>query len=46
LPALLAPGGLLVLGHARRDTLSVPPAWSEVKLLKHGDNVMRFLRPA
>jgi 16S rRNA (guanine966-N2)-methyltransferase len=42
LPSLLAPGGLLVLGHSRRDTLSIPDSWHEVKTLKHGDNVMRF----
>ena len=46
LPKLLAPDGLFVLGHARRDTLEVPPPWREVKLLKHGDSLMRFLEPA
>ncbi len=44
LPRLLTASGLLVLGHAKRDTLSVPPHWSEVKVLKHGDSLMRFLR--
>jgi 16S rRNA (guanine966-N2)-methyltransferase len=43
LPAVLAPGGLLVLGHTKRDTLSLPPVWREKKMLKHGDTVMRFL---
>jgi 16S rRNA (guanine966-N2)-methyltransferase len=43
LPPVLAPNGLLVLGHARRDTLSLPPAWREKKVLKHGDSIMRFL---
>jgi len=43
LPELLADGGLLVLGHTKRDTLSVPEYWREKKLLKHGDSVMRFL---
>jgi len=43
LPSLLAPGGLLVLGHAKRDTVSPPPVWSERRVLKHGDSVMRFL---
>ena len=43
LPALVAPGGLFILGHARRDTLSVPAVWEEVKILKHGDSWMRFL---
>ncbi len=43
LPRLLAPGGLFVLGHTKRDTLSLPPPWRERKLLKHGDSIMRFL---
>jgi 16S rRNA (guanine966-N2)-methyltransferase len=43
LPHLLTPAGLLILGHAKRDTLTLPAHWSEKKLLKHGDNVMRFL---
>jgi 16S rRNA (guanine966-N2)-methyltransferase len=42
LPKLIAPGGRFVLGHARRDTLSVPDLWREVKVLKHGDSMMRF----
>jgi len=46
LPKLVAPDGLFVLGHARRDTLEIPPLWREVKLLKHGDSLMRFLQPA
>lgn len=44
LPRLLAPGGLLVLGHTKRDTLEFPPAWEERKTLKHGDSVFRMLR--
>jgi len=44
LPEVLAADGLLVLGHARRDTLSVPDCWQERKRLKHGDSMMRFLR--
>lgn len=43
LPQLLAPGGLFVLGHAKRDTLTLPERWSERKILKHGDSWMRFL---
>jgi 16S rRNA (guanine966-N2)-methyltransferase len=43
LPQILALGGLLVLGHTKRDTLSVPELWQEEKLLKHGDSIMRFL---
>ena len=44
LPKLLQPEGLLVLGHTKRDTLSVPDFWEERKMLKHGDTIMRFLR--
>jgi 16S rRNA (guanine966-N2)-methyltransferase len=43
LPKLLAPGGRFVLGHTKRDTLDVVAPWHEVKLLKHGDSLMRFL---
>jgi 16S rRNA (guanine966-N2)-methyltransferase len=46
LPHLFSPGGLLVLGHTKRDTLSLPDWWKEQKLLKHGDSLMRFLSPA
>jgi 16S rRNA (guanine966-N2)-methyltransferase len=46
LPQVLSPGGLLVLGHTKRDTLELPPAWHERKLMKHGDTVMRFLEAA
>jgi 16S rRNA (guanine966-N2)-methyltransferase len=44
LPALVSPAGLFILGHARRDALSVPAVWQETKILKHGDSWMRFLR--
>jgi 16S rRNA (guanine966-N2)-methyltransferase len=43
LPRVLGPGGLFVLGHARRDTLTLPPHWHERKFMKHGDSIMRFL---
>ena len=43
LPLLLAPEGLFVLGHTKRDTLSIPPVWNEIKTMKHGDSMMRFL---
>lgn len=43
LPGVLAPEGLLILGHAKRDTLEIPAPWHELKVLSHGDNVMRFL---
>jgi 16S rRNA G966 N2-methylase RsmD len=43
LPKLLAPGGRFVLGHTKRDTLELVALWTEAKMLKHGDTVMRFL---
>ncbi len=43
LPRLLAVGGMFVLGHTKRDTLSVPPCWRETKVMKHGDSMMRFM---
>jgi 16S rRNA (guanine966-N2)-methyltransferase len=42
LPRLLAAGGRFVLGHTKRDTLEMVGPWREVKMLKHGDSVMRF----
>jgi 16S rRNA (guanine966-N2)-methyltransferase len=46
LPKLLASGGRFVLGHTKRDTLELMAPWQEVKLLKHGDTIMRFLEVA
>jgi 16S rRNA (guanine(966)-N(2))-methyltransferase RsmD len=46
LPPLLAPGAVFVLGHTKRDTLEIPPVWHELKLLKHGDSLMRLLQRA
>ena len=43
LGTLLSPGGLLVLGHARRDGVSVPGNWDERRVLEHGDSVFRIL---
>ena len=43
LPRVLAPGGRFVLGHARRDSLEISTPWHELKMLKHGDSIMRFL---
>ena len=43
-PQLLAPNGLFVLGHTKRDTLSLPTGWREIKVLKHGDSRVRFLQ--
>jgi len=44
LPLVMAEGGLLILGHAKQDTLEIPAPWQETKVLSHGDNVMRFLK--
>jgi 16S rRNA (guanine966-N2)-methyltransferase len=46
LPRLMGPEGLFILGHTRRDTLSLPAVWEETKMLRHGDTVMRFLKLA
>lgn len=46
LPSLLIPEGYFILGHTKRDTLTVPALWHEMKLLKHGDSIMRFFKPA
>jgi 16S rRNA (guanine966-N2)-methyltransferase len=44
LPALLDPDGLFVLGHSKRDTLTLPRDWQDTKTLRHGDSLIRFLR--
>lgn len=46
LPRLLAEGGRFVLGHARRDTLTLGAPWREVRSLRHGDSVMLLLECA
>ncbi|HEU6449286.1 MAG TPA: RsmD family RNA methyltransferase [Verrucomicrobiae bacterium] len=43
LPKLLVANGRFILGHTKRDTLELVVPWREVKMLKHGDTVMRFL---
>lgn len=45
LPKLVAPGGLVLIGHTKRDTLEIPTHWDERKTMKHGDTMFRFLRP-
>jgi 16S rRNA (guanine966-N2)-methyltransferase len=40
---VLGSGGIFVLGHAKRDTLEIPADWHELKILRHGDSIMRFL---
>lgn len=44
LPKLLATEGLFVLGHTRRDTLTITSAWAEMKEMRHGDSTVRFLK--
>jgi len=46
LPKMLAAGGRFILGHTKRDTLEIVAPWREVKQLKHGDSIMRFLENA
>jgi 16S rRNA (guanine966-N2)-methyltransferase len=44
LPSVLAAEGLFILGHTKRDTLEIPETLEEIKMLKHGDSVMRFFK--
>lgn len=44
LPRVLSENGLFVLGHTKRDTLEIPGFWHEIKMLKHGDSMMRFFQ--
>jgi|SRR3954465_1150476 16S rRNA (guanine966-N2)-methyltransferase len=44
LPSIFKQGALFVLGHSKRDTLDFPKRYREVKMLKHGDSIMRFLQ--
>ena len=46
LPKLLTAEGLFVLGHTKRDTLTLTSAWKEMKVLRHGDSTIRFLQHA
>lgn len=46
LPELLAPDGLFVLGHTKRDQLTLTTPWEERKHMKHGDSQMLFLTRA
>jgi 16S rRNA (guanine966-N2)-methyltransferase len=43
LPLVLTTGGVFVLGHSKRDTLSIEAPWIELRKLKHGDSVILFL---
>jgi 16S rRNA (guanine(966)-N(2))-methyltransferase RsmD len=43
LPGILVKGGLLLVGHAKRDGVELPASWHERKTLKHGDTWIRIL---
>lgn len=43
LPRLLSPKGRFVVRHAAWDQLTIPPPWTELRLLRHGDSVIRIL---
>jgi 16S rRNA (guanine(966)-N(2))-methyltransferase RsmD len=44
LAQVLHTGGVFALGHTKRDTLEIPTGWEELKILKHGDSIMRILQ--
>lgn len=44
LPKLLVDEGLFVLGHTKRDILTMTSPWKELKVLRHGDSTIRFLQ--
>jgi 16S rRNA (guanine966-N2)-methyltransferase len=44
LPKLLVDKALFVLGHTKRDTLTLTPPWKDLKVLRHGDSTIRFLQ--
>ena len=46
MPSLLKPDGMFLLGHAKRDELSLTPWWVGRKTMKHGDSIFEFLTPA
>ena len=43
LPGILVSGGLLLVGHAKRDKVELSAHWHERKTLKHGDTWIRLL---
>ncbi len=43
LPGILVSGGLLLVGHAKRDEVELSAHWHERKTLKHGDTWIRLL---
>lgn len=43
LPRILDCGGMLLVGHAKRDKVELSERWHERKTLKHGDTWIRIL---
>ena len=39
---ILAPDGIFIIGHTKRDTVELPVHLREYKVMKHGDTMMRF----
>lgn len=45
LPKVLSPDGLFLLGHTKRDDVTITPWWECRKTMKHGDSMFEFLAP-
>ena len=45
LPRILSPDGLFLLGHTKRDDVTITPWWGCRKTMKHGDSMFEFLAP-
>ena len=45
LPKILSPEGLFLLGHTKRDDVTITPWWECQKSMKHGDSMFEFLAP-
>lgn len=45
LPKLLSTSGLFLLGHTKRDSVTITPWWQQHKTMKHGDSFFEFLSP-
>lgn len=44
LPFLISKDAMFLLGHTKRDTLTVPDHWFLFKSMKHGDSIFDFFR--
>lgn len=45
LPRILSPDGLFLMGHTKRDDVTITPWWECRKTMKHGDSMFEFLTP-